>query len=89
MYQYTEFRKKDQSSFNNKRGTSVLLVCVQKAIVGCRICFLIFLKRFIAHRVYTVRTSIKNKIVLVLLTQYCAGDKIEKNEMGRACGAYG
>ena len=21
--------------------------------------------------------------------QYCAGDKIEKNEMGRACGAYG
>ena len=25
----------------------------------------------------------------VNLTQYCAGDKIEKNEMGRACGAYG
>jgi len=24
----------------------------------------------------------------VLLTQYCAGDKIE-NEMGWACGAYG
>ena len=24
-----------------------------------------------------------------LLAQYCAGDKIEKNEMGRACGAYG
>ena len=24
----------------------------------------------------------------VLLTQYCAGDKIEKNEMGWACGAY-
>jgi len=23
----------------------------------------------------------------VLLTQYCAGDKIEKNEMGWACGA--
>jgi hypothetical protein len=22
-------------------------------------------------------------------TQYCAGDKIEKNEMGWACGAYG
>ena len=22
-------------------------------------------------------------------TQYCAGDKIEKNEMGGACGAYG
>jgi len=24
-----------------------------------------------------------------MLTQYCAGDKIEKNEMGWACGAYG
>ena len=25
----------------------------------------------------------------VLLTQYCAGGKIEENEMGGACGAYG
>ena len=25
----------------------------------------------------------------VLLTQYCTGDKIEKNEMGGACGTYG
>jgi hypothetical protein len=25
----------------------------------------------------------------VLHTQYCADGKIEKNEMGRACGAYG
>ena len=25
----------------------------------------------------------------VLLTQYRAGDKIKKNEMGLACGAYG
>ena len=25
----------------------------------------------------------------VLLTQYCAGGKIEKNKMGGACGAYG
>jgi len=25
----------------------------------------------------------------VHLIQYCAGDKIEKNEMGWACGAYG
>ena len=24
-----------------------------------------------------------------LITQYCAGGKIEKNEMGGACGAYG
>ena len=23
-----------------------------------------------------------------MLTQYCAGGKIEKNEMGGACGAY-
>jgi len=23
-----------------------------------------------------------------LLTQYCSGDKIEKNEMGGACSAY-
>ena len=26
---------------------------------------------------------------LVLLTEYCAGGKIEKDEMGGACGAYG
>jgi hypothetical protein len=25
----------------------------------------------------------------ILLTQYCACDKTEKNEMGGACGAYG
>jgi hypothetical protein len=25
----------------------------------------------------------------VFLTQYCAGGKIDKNEMGVACGAYG
>ena len=35
-----------------------------------------------------------NRVLLVLwfglfLTQYCAGGKIEKNEMGGACGAYG
>ena len=28
-------------------------------------------------------------LFLVLLTQYCAGGKIENNEMGGACGAYG
>ena len=27
--------------------------------------------------------------ILALLTQYCVGHKIEKNEMGWACGAYG
>ena len=32
----------------------------------------------------------KNNIVQnVLPTQYCAGGKIETNEVGRACGAYG
>jgi len=25
----------------------------------------------------------------MLLTQYCSGDKIEKNEMGGACSTYG
>ena len=30
-----------------------------------------------------------NGLYSVLLTQYCAGDKIEKNEMGWACGSYG
>ena len=28
-------------------------------------------------------------LLIVLLTQYCAGGKIEKNEMGGTCGAYG
>ena len=27
--------------------------------------------------------------ITVLLTEYCSGGKIEKNEMGGACGAYG
>ena len=41
----------------------------------------------------TYNHAIINAILIdnpfVLLTQYCAGDKIEKNEMGWACGAYG
>ena len=28
-------------------------------------------------------------IYIYIYTQYCADDKIEKNEMGWACGAYG
>ena len=28
-------------------------------------------------------------LAIVLLTQCCAGGKIEKNEIGGACGAYG
>ena len=35
---------------------------------------------------YTITVSAKWS---VLLTQYCAGYKIEKNEMGRVCCAYG
>ena len=27
-------------------------------------------------------------LVICTLTEYCAGGKIEKNEMGGACGAY-
>jgi hypothetical protein len=30
-----------------------------------------------------------NQSVGVLLTHYCAGDKIEKNEIGWACSTYG
>jgi hypothetical protein len=39
----------------------------------------------------TIGLLYKGKAIplFVLLTQYCAGDKIEKNEMGRACGTYG
>jgi len=29
------------------------------------------------------------EVTLLKFTQYCSGDKIEKNEMGRACSAYG
>ena len=32
---------------------------------------------------------ISNQFHFVLLTKYCTGDKIEKNEMGWACGVYG
>ena len=39
------------------------------------------------------RKTLKHKILWKYfqwdLTQYCAGDKIEKNEMGWACGTYG
>ena len=37
------------------------------------------------HNIYLLHIS----KWFVLLTQYCAGDKIEKNEMGWAYGAYG
>jgi len=31
---------------------------------------------------------IRSLLISLLLTQYCSGDKIEKNEMGGACSAY-
>ena len=34
-------------------------------------------------------TEFAHLAIVVLLAQYCADDKIEKNEMGWACGAYG
>ena len=36
-----------------------------------------------------VDSSVRGAEWSVLLTQYCAGDKIEKNEMGWACDVYG
>jgi hypothetical protein len=30
-----------------------------------------------------------SRVELDVLTQYCAGSKIEKNEIGGVCGAYG
>jgi len=47
------------------------------------------IKLFIIVRNVIIIIIIIVVIVIVLLTQYCAGDKIEKNEMGWACGAYG
>ena len=38
--------------------------------------------------IYEMLFSLVN-LLSVLLTQFCAGDKIEKNEMGGACGKYG
>jgi hypothetical protein len=38
---------------------------------------------------FVVRIKLSARIIPVLLTQYCAGDKIEKNEMGRTCSTDG
>ena len=37
----------------------------------------------------TCWSSLCNFNMFVLLTEYCVGGKIEKNEMGGACGMYG
>ena len=31
----------------------------------------------------------RSLVICTLLTKYCSGNKIEKNEMGGACGTYG
>ena len=33
--------------------------------------------------------SVFKGLKISVLTEYCSGDKIEKNEMGGACSAYG
>ena len=49
-----------------------------------------------ATRSRTVRKTDRSNVIIIYVmryvgffTQYCAGDKIENNEMGWACGAYG
>ena len=42
--------------------------------------------KFVIICVYLMNLKFCSKFALLI--QYCAGDKIEKNEMGRACGAY-
>ena len=60
--------------------------------------FKFFLKPYVTIPVDPIIAGIISHQLLLLLlllllsvplTQYCAGDKIEKNEMGWACGAYG
>ena len=43
-------------------------------------------KQLITKKINITESKTEN---FVLLTQYCAGDKIKKNEMGWACGMYG
>ena len=44
---------------------------------------------FLGLPVILVPIGFHSNILLGVLMQYCAGDKIEKNEMGWACGSYG
>ena len=59
----------------------VLVIRVLVFTVVCTVCT-VFLYCFVYVYLFLFVTS-------VLLTQYRAGDKIEKNVMGWACGAYG
>ena len=66
-------------------------ICSEKCVVRrFRLCANIYLQKLdstvqpTTHLLYMVQPT-----VWYSLTQYCAVDKIEKNEMGWACGAYG
>ena len=49
-----------------------------------------YLNVFRRHHVYNMTfLSVSLLLLSVLLTQYCAGDKIENNEMGGVCSACG
>jgi hypothetical protein len=41
------------------------------------------------HYIIVTTGFIMRSVMIVLLTHYCAGDKIEKNEKVAACCAYG
>ena len=49
----------------------------------------VFIQLSITHNKLLVNFFLVNSFDSVLLTQYCAGDKVEKNEMGGAYGTYG
>jgi len=72
--------------FDNCVG--VLVICVLVFTVFCIVCtvFFVSFRLCIFILICFVCTSVRTS---VLLTQYCAGGKIETNEMGRACSAYG
>jgi len=45
---------------------------------------------FCSHHVYNITfPSVSLQLRSIFLTQYYSGDKIEKNEMGGVCSAYG
>jgi hypothetical protein len=56
----------------------------------CGSCVLCFINNALRSLRYQFQSWMQHWMFWsVLLTQYCAGGKIEKNEMGGACGAYG
>jgi hypothetical protein len=43
----------------------------------------------VTNEIKVFKSVLKRFLLSNSFYQYCAGDKIETNEMGRACGAYG